>query len=101
MGKPTKKQNSSERAYLKNLSLLAFADPETVNEMEREYSMEDLDRCDIQIRECQAMLEHFIETENEEEILCWKRYLQQAKTEKRMIRNMIKTNLTERNLITA
>ena len=93
--------NTSEAAYKRDLFLMAFMDPDGFNENAgKGYGREDLDSCDEGIAECREMLAWAIDSGNQEEIRAWKRYLQQAKTAKRMIRKMIEENLDERMLLT-
>lgn len=40
-----------------------------------------------QITECHAMIDHFIKLNNKEEIVCWRKYLQKAKMDKRRLKN--------------
>ena len=93
--------NRSNAIYERDMFLLAFMDPEGFNEGQQEYDESDLDSCDEGIKECEGMLAWAIESGNQEEIRTWKRYLQQAKTEKRMIRKMIEEQSDERMFLTA
>lgn len=91
--------NSSDQAFMQDNLFLAMIEPEAFNDSKK-YDKKDLDECDKDIRECSELLHYYILEDNNEEIAEWKRYLQQAKTRKRMIRKMIKTNITEKELIT-
>lgn len=48
---------------------------------------EYLAELDKHISECYAMVDHFISVNNKEEIAAFRRYLQQAKVEKRRVLN--------------
>lgn len=54
---------------------------------------EEIRQLDIQIMECQAMIDHFIQLKERgveyatEEIKCWRGYLQSAKLMKRRLLN--------------
>lgn len=49
--------------------------------------MEELKEINKQISECYAMIDHFIQLENKEEIAYWRRMLQNAKMYKRRLLN--------------
>ena len=93
--------NTSDAVYKRDLFLLAFVDPEGFNDKQQQYTRADLDSCDEGIAECREMLAWAIESDDQEEIKTWKRYLQQAKTQKRMIRKMIEEQSDERMFLTA
>lgn len=94
--------NTSDAVYERDMFLLAFVDPEGFNDRQQaQYTGADLDSCDEGIAECEGMLAWALETGNREEIKAWKRYLQQAKTEKRRIRKMIEEQSDERMFLTA
>lgn len=91
--------NNSDKTYLQKLFLLSFIEPENFNDISHNHTEEELNECDEEIKQCNDMLAYYISIGNKEEIKNWKQLLQQAKTRKRMLRNMIENNLNERDLI--
>ena len=91
--------NNSEKTYLQKLFLLSFLEPESFNDISHNHTDQELNDCDEEIRNCNDMLQYYISTGDEEDIKNWKQLLQQAKTRKRMLRKMIKGNITERELV--
>lgn len=49
--------------------------------------MDELKEVNRQIMECYAMIDHFIQLNNKEEIAYWRRMLQNAKLYKRRLQN--------------
>ena len=49
--------------------------------------MDELSEITKQINECYAMIDHFIQLENKEEIAYWRKMLQNAKLYKRRLLN--------------
>lgn len=84
---------------MQKLFLLSFIEPENFNDMSHNHTEQELNDCDEEIKECNEMLQYYLATGNEKEVKNWKQLLQQAKTRKRMLRKMIKENITERDLI--
>lgn len=73
-----KRENSSERAY-RHKALIA-----DLIECECFYAGEEsLDDYDEAIADCLAMIDHFVDLRNEEEVAFWRSMLQQTKIEKR------------------
>ena len=98
--KEFKTKNSSEQTFLQNQLILALIDPESVNAAPCQHNITELDDCDEEIQECQDMLQYYIATGNSIETKNWKRYLQEAKTRKRMIRRMIDEHSNEKEFLT-
>lgn len=90
--------NTSEQDWKHKTLMLAFVEPEALNGIT--HSREELDSYDKDISEIKDMIEYYKNIGNNKEVTIWKRMLQQAKTEKRMIREMLEKNIAEVEVIT-
>lgn len=111
-----KRKNSSDLAFEASQIMLSFVSPERVNErtiyecsLEEEHNdhiqyqiKKELDEYDEAIEDCKGMLEYSLDTfknnpsdSNREEVIFWRKQLQQTKTAKRIFAkkyiNILKT----------
>lgn len=91
--------NSSTAKWKNDLLLLALVEPEAIND--RKHDMAEMEEYDRAINECREMIEYYKEVGNNLEVNEWKRMLQQIKTEKRCVRDLILNNSNEVEVLTA
>lgn len=84
------KNNSSETAYDRKCFIAEFVECECFNELIMCDNI--IEEYNSSINEINAMIAHFIDIKNDEEVAFWRSFLQQTKVAKRRAKKMIEDN---------